>query len=163
MGESPRRVKLQTKPGKNSWQHNHGMYKFSSHREYDAMKSSGNETILIIEDEEMLLQLEKTIFERLGYTIYAAENGIEGCKIFYQHYNLIDLVILDMNMPKMDGAETLKRIMLKNDAVKVILISGNDMPQKLLDEFVSEGATAFIQKPFDIPQLTELVRRILDE
>ncbi|MFZ5515939.1 MAG: response regulator [Candidatus Zhuqueibacterota bacterium] len=122
----------------------------------------GAESILIIEDEEMLLQLEKSIFERIGYTIFSAENGIDGYEMFRQLNSRIDLVILDMNLPKMDGAETLRRMKQMNPSVKVLLISGSELPRQTSENSIITSATAFIQKPFDIPQLTALVRTILD-
>jgi len=123
---------------------------------------SWTEAILIIEDEEMLLQLEKSIFERLGYTIFSAANGIDGYEMFRQHNSSIDLVILDMNLPKMDGPETLRRMKEINPAVKVLLISGSELPHQSSNHAIIGSANAFIQKPFDIPELTALVRTILD-
>ena len=163
VGESLKKAKNKRIPGEKLSRPGHYRANLNFKKENPPKVFSGNESILIIEDEEMLLQLEKTIFERLGYTIYSAENGIEGCRIFEQNQNNIDLVILDMIMPKMDGPEALKRIKRKKKSIKVILISGNDLPKHIVDDFVAGGASAFIQKPFEIPQLTDLVRKVLDE
>jgi two-component system cell cycle sensor histidine kinase/response regulator CckA len=105
----------------------------------------GTETILLVEDEKMVLDINKEMLESLGYRIYAAGSGQEGIAIFKEKRNEIDLVILDMIMPGLAGGETFSRLREIDPGVRVLLSSGyslNGEAQHIMDR----GCNGFLQK-----------------
>jgi PAS domain S-box-containing protein len=121
----------------------------------------GTETILLIDDEPDVLAVSKAILESLGYSVYAFKNGEEATELYKQKMDEIGLVVLDMIMPGLSGSETFDRIMELNTSAKIILSSGyslNDQAQQIMNK----GCLGFIQKPFDIVQLSRKVREVLD-
>jgi two-component system cell cycle sensor histidine kinase/response regulator CckA len=99
--------------------------------------------------------------EGLGYTVLSARSGKEALEIFRENQNDIALVILDMIMPDMGGAETYDQLKEINSNVKVLLSSGygiDDKPREILER----GCDGFIQKPFDMNNLSQKMRDILD-
>ena len=138
---------------------------------------TGKETILVIDDEEVIRKVLKNMLEKLGYTVILAANGKEGTEIYRSYYSSsgngngrtegnkngsIDLVIVDMIMPKMGGRKTYHELKKINPNVKVLLASGytqNGTAQQILDE----GVQGFVHKPFSITELSEKVRKVLEE
>ena len=122
----------------------------------------GVETILIIDDEEMIVALSQTILEQHGYTVYTATNGRDGLLLYNQKYQQVDLVILDLSLPYLSGIEVLHRIRKIHPLAKVIISSGfaEDNPFWNLD---AAGHAAYITKPFRPNELLQLVRQILDQ
>ena len=121
----------------------------------------GTETILVVDDEEIIRHLAKDVLGSLGYEVMLAANGKEGIRLYKEHHERIALVILDMIMPQMGGAQTLAGLKEVNPKVKVILCSGfarDDTAGRLLQE----GATNFIQKPYTMKSLADVVRSTLD-
>jgi two-component system cell cycle sensor histidine kinase/response regulator CckA len=122
---------------------------------------TGTETILLVDDEAMILEVAMDMLDTLGYTIYPAESGQRALDLYARHREEIQLVILDMVMPGLSGQETFNRLKTADPALKILLSSGytlNGDAQKLLDE----GCRGFIQKPFNLMQLSVKVRNILD-
>ena len=125
-------------------------------------KLRGSETILIVEDEEMVRNL---IFESLGmfgYNLIEAENGLEAlniCKMYDK--KTIHLLITDMVMPDMGGWELAKKFQKLKPGVKVLYISGY-MDEARASQIVKDDGVAFLQKPFAPQTLAEKVREILD-
>jgi signal transduction histidine kinase len=129
-------------------------------KEDDSMVMDAKETILIIDDEEMVLDVGAAMLNKMGFMVLSAENGGEGIKIYQENLKDIDLVILDMVMPSSGGKETYDKLKQINPNVKVILSSGyslNDQAAEILDS----GCNDFIQKPFNMTLLSQKVRNIL--
>ena len=121
----------------------------------------GTETILVADDEDYILNSVKNILEDLGYSVITAADGKEAVEFYEQQANEIDLVILDMIMPKMGGIEAFDTIRTKNPNLKAIFCSGYSM-NSFAQEFLERGSAGFIQKPFKMMRLSQMVRDILD-
>lgn len=121
----------------------------------------GCETILLVDDEETLRNLGREILIQNGYIVLLASNGIEAIQLYKKQEGNINLVILDMIMPKMDGPETYKRLKEMNPSLKILITSGYSHDSQNYKEFLN-GIEGFIQKPYKIDTLTKEVREILD-
>nr|HPM78688.1 response regulator [bacterium] len=122
----------------------------------------GTETILLIDDEEVIRKLGKAILERKGYTVLLGCDGRDGLDVFCREQKNINLVILDLTMPHLSGLEVLQQINLIAPETKVIMSSGYT-DQKRADKLRRLGAAGFVAKPYNIKQLAESVRQILDQ
>jgi len=117
---------------------------------------SGEGVILLIDDEVMILDVGKALLERLGYQVLVATGGREGLEIYRQSSHKINLVILDMIMPDLNGVETYELLKEMDPRVKVLLASGYTK-DGVADGILKQGAHNFIQKPFDIKKLSQKV------
>jgi two-component system cell cycle sensor histidine kinase/response regulator CckA len=122
----------------------------------------GKETLLLVDDEAILLEVSQEMLEMMGYTVYTAGGGKEAMEIFKAHRDVIDIVILDMIMPDMDGGETYDKLKQINPNVKVLLSSGYSIDSQA-SEILKRGCDGFIQKPFEITDLSRKLRDILDK
>ena len=122
----------------------------------------GRGTILLVDDEAMILDMGLKMLERLGYSVLGAKEGEEAVEIYKAKKDVIDLVILDMIMPKMGGGEAYDRMKEIKPNVKVLLSSGYsiDGPAK---EILQRGCNAFIQKPFSMKDLSQAIWKILEK
>nr|HID59149.1 response regulator [Desulfobacterales bacterium] len=120
------------------------------------------ETILLVDDEQMILDVGKELLEALGYTVIPARNGKEAVEIYTKNSKEIDIVILDMIMPDMGGRETFDRLKGINPEIRVLLASGYSINGEAT-EIMERGCNGFIQKPFNLSQLSQKVREILDK
>jgi CheY-like chemotaxis protein len=121
----------------------------------------GQETVLLVDDEEMIIDVGARMLKKLGYQVFTASNGKEAIDIFKKHQEKIDLIVLDMIMPQMGGGETYDRIKKIKHDVKVLLSSGfsiNGQASKILNR----GCNGFIQKPFNLQNLSQNIRAILE-
>lgn len=118
-------------------------------------------TILVIDDEFNIRSMLKEVFEMNGYYVFTAANGKEGLDIYKKHYNQIDLIILDMVMPVMDGKSAFLEIKKLNKDQKIIIISGYAKKEDLR-EILDKGALAFMSKPFQIESIVEKVSEYLN-
>jgi PAS domain S-box-containing protein len=123
--------------------------------------TDGHETVLLVDDEEMIIDVGKRMLEKLGYETLTAINGSEAVDIYKTRGDDIDLVILDMVMPKISGGETFDRLKEINPDIKVILCSGYSIDGKAT-EILQRGCTAFIQKPFNMKTLSRHIRAVLN-
>lgn len=121
----------------------------------------GSETVLLVDDEDMILDVGRDLLEKLGYEVLTAKSGIEAIEIYRTSQKQIDIVILDMVMPKMGGGDTYEKLKDIDPAVKVLLSSGYSIEGQA-SKILSRGCDGFIQKPFDIKSLTFEIRKILD-
>jgi CheY-like chemotaxis protein len=115
----------------------------------------------VADDEELVLDASRRILEHLGYRALLARNGQEAVDVVQSYKGVIHLVLLDMAMPVMDGAQAFRAIVKQRPKTRVMLCSGYELSpaaQKILDE----GAWAFVRKPFRIQTLAMEVRRVLD-
>ena len=122
----------------------------------------GHENILLVDDEEVVRDLGREVLESYGYKVIPAADGIEAVSIYEKQKNEIDLIILDMIMPRMGGIETFERLQAVNPAVKVIISSGYSSDGHY-QAVVQKGAKGFIQKPYKIDELIRMVRQALDK
>jgi CheY-like chemotaxis protein len=121
----------------------------------------GTGSILLVDDEELILDVSTNLLEHLGYTVIAAKGGKEAVDIFNTLKNEIDIVILDMIMPDMGGAETFDRMKAIDPNVKVLLSSGYSIAGQAR-EILNRGCDGFIQKPFNLAKLSRKISEILD-
>jgi CheY-like chemotaxis protein len=124
--------------------------------------SGGQETILLADDEEIVGRLGRAILERYGYRVFGAMNGLEAMDIYRQRQKDIDLVILDMSMPKLSGPDTLRQLRALNPSVCVLISSGYCSDEDL-QAVKNEGAVGFIPKPYRPADLARSVRTALDQ
>jgi len=120
----------------------------------------GSGTILIVDDEDIIRTTASLFLENLGYTVILAKNGQEGVETYRNHQNEIDLVILDMIMPVMDGKEAFDRMTTINPEVKVIISSGYAKEMHLLQKLPKKPID-FLSKPFNHFELSKLIAEIL--
>jgi PAS domain S-box-containing protein len=121
----------------------------------------GSETILLVDDEKVIIRAGKQMIESLGYDVLAAKSGEEALKIYERSQDRIDLVILDMVMPYLSGSEVFDRMKEVNPDVKVLLASGYSLNGQA-EDIISRGCNGFIQKPFDTVKLSRKIREIID-
>ncbi|HVO66414.1 MAG TPA: response regulator [Syntrophales bacterium] len=120
----------------------------------------GEETVLLVDDEDIIIDVSRELLETLGYHVHVARSGKEAIEIYRQKGTDIDLVILDMIMPGMGGSETFNTLKSINPDVKVILSSGYSINGKA-KEIMDRGCRAFIQKPFEMSDLSDKIRKAL--
>lgn len=124
------------------------------------IRGTGN--ILVVDDEPFILDITCEGLKEIGYSVFAARNGREAVDIFRSNQDRIDLVILDLIMPEMDGSETYRHLRELVPEVRVLLTSGYDYNQRV-ESLRRQGCRGFIQKPFDITTLSEKVELILKQ
>lgn len=121
----------------------------------------GKETILLVDDEDMIIDVGKQILEKLGYNIMIAKSGREELNLYKKNQEKIDMVILDMIMPSMSGGETYDKLMEINPRIKVLLSSGYSVEGQAT-EILKRGCDGFIHKPFSVGELSQKIRGIFD-
>jgi CheY-like chemotaxis protein len=122
--------------------------------------SRGSETILLVDDELSLRNLGRAILERYGYQVLLAENGIQALEIYRDSGDQIDLVILDLTMPRLSGVDTLRQLMDMDPDIRVILASGYSAEHVLTSK--DDRTLGFISKPYCADELANAVRAALD-
>jgi DNA-binding NtrC family response regulator len=120
----------------------------------------GPATLLLVEDEEMVAAIAEQMLARIGHKVFLARDGAEAVSIYQEQRGAIDLVILDMIMPGMSGADTFDRLKAIDPEVRVLLSSGYSLNGQAT-EILNRGCRGFIQKPFTIEQLSRKIREIL--
>lgn len=125
-------------------------------------KQQGIETILVVEDEEMLSNLLAAMLEDQGYKVLVAKDGQEGIEIFSSQKDQINLVLSDMGLPRLGGYEMFMKMKEMKPNVNAILASGYFDPN-LKKELIDAGAKDFIQKPYIPGIILQRIREVLDE
>ncbi len=101
------------------------------------------------------------MLKELGYAVSTARSGKEAIDLYQSNTSSIDLVALDMIMPEKSGKATYDALKSINPQIKVLLVSGYSL-NKQVEELIAHGCNGFIQKPFDILELSQKLREILD-
>jgi PAS domain S-box-containing protein len=128
--------------------------------EADARLIKGSGTLLIVDDEELVLDVGANMLEKLGYTVLKAHNGTEAVEIFETNKDKIKMVILDIIMPDMGGGAVYDKIKPINPDVKVLLSSGYSVDGQAI-ELLERGCDGFMQKPFTMEELSGKITQIL--
>jgi|GEM_PF-2613663 PAS domain S-box-containing protein len=118
-------------------------------------------TLLLVDDETIILEVTQQMLERLGYHVLVAKSGSQALELYSENQDRVDAVILDMTMPNMSGGETFDRLMGMNPEIKVLLSSGYSIDGKA-EEILARGCKGFIQKPFAMAELSRRLRQLLD-
>jgi two-component system cell cycle sensor histidine kinase/response regulator CckA len=120
----------------------------------------GTGTILLIDDEKMILDVGRELLEELGYTVLPVMGGQQAIDVFEKNQDKVDLIIMDMIMPGMSGGETFDRLKEIKQEAKILLSSGYSIDGQAT-KILRRGCDGFIQKPFNMNQLAEKIQRIL--
>jgi CheY-like chemotaxis protein len=119
----------------------------------------GKETILVVDDDPLLRNLAQSILEAYGYRVLLAGDGVEALEVYERQPERIDLVVLDLTMPRLSGRDALERLRRINPRVRVLLASGYPGEQGP----GATGALGFISKPYRAQHLARMVRQALDQ
>ena len=123
---------------------------------------TGNEHILFVDDELQIIDVQKQILEKLGYTVTAITSGLEALEAFQSDQNSFDVLITDMTMPKMTGDKLIQQIKKIRPDIPVVLCTG--FSEKIDEAKASDlDIDAFILKPVDKTKLAETLRKVLDK
>jgi two-component system cell cycle sensor histidine kinase/response regulator CckA len=122
--------------------------------------TGGSETVLLVDDEEIVVGVGKQMLERLGFSVLTAKNGQEALDIYLDNRDAVDLVLLDMIMPGLEAADVYDKLAAINPDIKVVLSSGYSLDQRAR-EILDRGCSGFIQKPFNMQVLQEKIGEVL--
>lgn len=118
------------------------------------------ETVLLVDDEEIVIGVGRQMLEKLGFSVLTATSGKEALNIYRDNKDRIGLVVLDMIMPGMGAGDTYDELQAIEPSIKVLLSSGYGVDQQT-NEILKRGCKGFIQKPFNMQALSEKIREVL--
>lgn len=124
--------------------------------------SVGSETVLLVDDESVVIDVSVQMLKKMGYKVLPAHNGREAIEIFQQNNDKVAIVILDLIMPGMGGGEVYERLKEIDSNVKVLLSSGYSIDGQAA-EILNRGCDGFIQKPFKLNELSYKLREIISK
>jgi two-component system cell cycle sensor histidine kinase/response regulator CckA len=122
----------------------------------------GTGTILLVDDEDIVLDACEQMLNALGYKVLLARSGKEAIELYKANKDMVDLVLLDMVMPEMAGGETYDQMKEINPNIKVLLSSGYSINGQATD-ILDRGCNAFIQKPFRMSDLSQKIGQVLEK
>ena len=133
--------------------------------EYEALRTAeeyvrGFGTVLLVDDEEIMLKVGSELLETMGYKVLVARHGKQAIEVYKKHSADIDLVLLDMVMPNISGGKTYDHMKEVNPNVKVLLTSGSGIDGQAT-EILHRGCNGFIQKPFTMKELSTKIKEVL--
>ena len=120
----------------------------------------GTETVLLVDDEDMIIEVGAQMLKSLGYKVLIAHDGNEAIEIYKENQKEIDIVLMDMIMPNLGGGEAFDYLRKINPNVKVLLNSGYSI-EGGAKRIMERGCDGFIQKPFNFVELSHMIREIL--
>jgi len=122
----------------------------------------GTETILLVDDEVIIRNLGRTILQRYGYRVLLAEDGQEAVELYRREKGHIDLVVLDLTMPRLSGREALRELLAIDPGVRVLFSSGYSAEQITETDKEKECVLGFVNKPYRPQDLVQTIRTVLD-
>ncbi|MEW6262595.1 MAG: response regulator [Thermodesulfobacteriota bacterium] len=122
---------------------------------------TGTETILVVDDEEAILEVAREMLESQGYLVRTAGSGEEALAVYREMSGGVDLIMLDLGMPGMGGANCLKQLLSQDPDMKIVIASGYSANGQVKATLES-GARAFIRKPYRLNDMLRQVRLVLD-
>ncbi len=121
----------------------------------------GNETVLLVDDEERILTVGKEICKALGYSVVTASSGKEAIRVYKEKKDWFNIVILDMIMPEMNGLETFRQLKKIDPQIKVLLSTGYSIDAKA-QEMLNAGCRGYILKPYSVIDFSHKIREVLE-
>jgi CheY-like chemotaxis protein len=122
--------------------------------------NEGKKTVLIVDDEEILIDIEDSMLQRIGYNTLKASNSAEACQLYNDEKEHIDLVVLDIIMPDENGTTTYKRLKRINPDIRVLISTGYGRDEDI-EEILTDSRNGFIQKPFKFKEFINKIDAIL--
>jgi two-component system cell cycle sensor histidine kinase/response regulator CckA len=120
------------------------------------------ETLLIVDDEEVLVELLRRLVERHGYRAFAASSGREALEIYEANRGEIDLVLTDLMMPEMDGKQLAQELLRRDPNVRILISTGYSEPTDI-SYLLDAGARGIVMKPYQADRLIEAIRAALSD
>lgn len=120
----------------------------------------GDGTILVVDDEQQVRMITELMLNQFGFRVLTAEDGAAGVRVFGAHADEIDLVIMDLTMPKLSGEQAFVEMRKLKPNARIVLTSGYN-ESEAVGRLSASGVTAFLQKPFELEQLLSTVRKAL--
>jgi two-component system, cell cycle sensor histidine kinase and response regulator CckA len=124
-------------------------------------KAQAQRTVLVVEDERSMLRLLERFLSRQGYQVLLAADGEQAIDGYCRHKTEIDVVLLDVGLPKVGGVDVLRKMKKENPEVRVVVASGYLDP-KIKTEMYRAGVKAFIDKPYLLPEMLEKLRSVAE-
>jgi two-component system, cell cycle sensor histidine kinase and response regulator CckA len=128
----------------------------SSNREAQAQR-----TVLVVEDERIMLRLLERFLSRQGYQVLLAADGEQAIDGYCRHKTEIDVVLLDVGLPKVSGVDVLRKMKKENPDVRVVVASGY-LDAQMKTEMYRAGVKAFVDKPYMLPEMLETLRSVTE-
>jgi len=138
-------------------EHNHHLDDMPSAQEELKL---GHESVLLVDDEQRILDVGRTICKALGYTVFTAASGKDALKIYAEKKNDINVVVLDMIMPGMDGLDVFLALKKINPDIKVLLSTGYAIDENA-QEMLRQGCKGYILKPYSVVDFSHKLREVL--
>ncbi len=120
----------------------------------------GQGKLLIVDDEKDLLEILQEMLVESGYDVVSVSDGMEALNYYKQHPGELDLVVVDMNLPKLTGKECFRYLKQMDPNVKVLLSTGLSLNEDA-EDLIREGVSGFIQKPFELSQFLDIIEKII--
>jgi two-component system cell cycle sensor histidine kinase/response regulator CckA len=120
-------------------------------------KAQAQRTVLVVEDERIMLRLLERFLSREGYQVLLAADGEQAIDGYCCHKTEIDVVLLDVGLPKVGGVDVLRRMKKENPDVRVVVASGY-LDARTKAEMYRAGVKAFVDKPYLLPEMLETLR-----
>jgi two-component system, cell cycle sensor histidine kinase and response regulator CckA len=120
-------------------------------------KAQAQRTVLVVEDERIMLRLLERFLSREGYQVLLAADGEQAIDGYCRHKTEIDVVLLDVGLPKVGGVDVLRRMKKENPDVRVVVASGY-LDARTKAEMYRAGVKAFVDKPYLLPEMLETLR-----
>jgi PAS domain S-box-containing protein len=127
----------------------------------DRLAPVSGRTLLVVEDEPDLRELARRVLERRGYTIFEAADGFEAEAVLREHAAEIDLVLLDVNLPRRDGAATYDVLRELRPTLPVVIVSAGGVTDQRIADLLRRGALTLVRKPYEFEELEDVVARAL--
>ena len=122
---------------------------------------NGHGTILVVEDEQLMLRLLEKFLSQQGYQVLIASDGEEAVEVYHLHRLEIDVVLLDVGLPKLTGWDVLLKMKEDNPDVKVVIATGYLAP-KMKTDMLRIAVKHFVDKPYVLDELVETIQSLID-
>ncbi|MCK4906428.1 MAG: response regulator [Spirochaetes bacterium] len=130
------------------------------HKKKNDKITKGKGSIMIVDDEEVIREIASEIIHECGYKSICVKSGNEAIDFFTDNYSLVDIVVLDMQMPEISGRDIFVRLKEIDPSVNVLLSSGYKYDKKV-DEVMALGVKGFLSKPYTINEFSEAINKII--
>ncbi|MDP1677378.1 MAG: response regulator [Bacteroidota bacterium] len=139
----------------------YGNNKAPENKDLNSLSGNG-ETILFIDDETAFVEVTKLLLKLFGYNILIAYDGVEGISVFKANREQINIIVCDLNMPKLGGKAMLQKFLEIDPAIKILIISGS-IEEDYLAQYLCPEKIEFLQKPFLTERLLETLKKMLQQ